>query len=355
MYVSVAIVRAFAEALSHLGVPTERTCAEADLDPALLSDSTEMVSLAEYGRFLEVALRLSEDPAFALHVGERAQTGALHTVGYLLLTCRTMRDAIAQFVRFAALIYEGARWELREHDGRATFAYEHAGLEPHAAALDAEFCLAFIVGVGRHFCGREDAPREVRFRHEAPAYARQHAQVFRCPVSFGQPRHEIVFKRSLLDVPQIHRDEPVAQLLSQRAEVLLSARGTDAMLRQRIVDTVKYQPELASIDSDSLARRLGLGPRTLRRRLAALNVSLLALVEEARCELARDALAKATPIKEIACRLGYSEPSAFQRAFKRWTGMTPGRYRASLLAVAKAAPAPALPVPGATSDGSPRE
>jgi AraC-like DNA-binding protein len=331
MYVSVAIIRAFAEALSQLGVPFERTCAEAELSAARLSDPTEMVSVSEYGRFLEVAVRLSEDRAFALHVGERAQTGALHTVGYLLLNCRTMRDAIAQFVRFAALIYDEARWELREADDRATFSYEHTALDDDIAPLDAEFCIAFIVGVGRHFCGRENAPREVRFRHAAPAHAAVYEQVFRCPVSFDQPRHEIVFKRGLLDVPQIHRDEPVAQLLRQRAEMLLTERGTEALLKQRIVDLVKYQPDLDSLDADSVARRLGLGPRTLRRRLASLNVSLLELVEAARCDLAREALAKATPIKEIADRLGYSEQSAFQRAFKRWTGMTPGQYRAQAL------------------------
>jgi AraC-like DNA-binding protein len=329
MYVSVALIRTFAEALTQRGVDATRACAEADLEPGLLNDPTEMVSATEYGRFLEVAVRLSEDPAFALHVGERAQTAALHTVGYLLLNCRTMRDAIAQFVRFAALIYEDARWELRESDSAAIFAYEHSVLAPEVAALDAEFCLAFIVGVGRHFCGRENRPREVRFRHAAPGHVRRYEQVFGCPVSFGQPRHEIIFKRSLLDVPQIHRDEPVAQLLRQRAENLLTARGTDALLKQRIVDLVKYQPDLDSLDTDSLARRLGMGPRTLRRRLAVLNVSLNTLVEAARCELAREALTKATPIKEIACRLGYSEPSAFQRAFKRWTGMTPGQYRAS--------------------------
>jgi len=107
--------------------------------------------------------------------------------------------------------------------------------------------------------------------------------------------------------------------------VLLTARGTDAMLKQRILDTVKYQPDLASLDTGTVARRLGLGPRTLRHRLAGLNVS---------------------PIKEIASRLGYSEQSAFQRAFKRWTGMTPGQYRASMLPV----PVPVPRLPRATSE-----
>jgi AraC-like DNA-binding protein len=330
MYVTVAILRAFTEGLNQLGVPPHRACEDAELDLARLADPTAMVSVGEYGRFLHAALRLSGDRAFALRVGERAQTGALHTVGHLLLSCRTMRDAIAQFVRYAELIYEQAHWELREIDDGATFAYANPGLEHEVAAIDAEFCLAFIVGVGRHFTGRESAPREVRFAHPPPPHAPEYQRVFGCPVIFAQPRNEISFKRSLLDVPYIHRDEPVAQLLRHRAEMLLSERGSQALLRQRIVDLVKYQPDLDSLDAGALAKHLGFGPRTLRRRLASLKVSLFALVEEARCELAREALAGATPLKEIANRLGYSEQSAFQRAFKRWTGMTPGQYRAAV-------------------------
>jgi AraC-like DNA-binding protein len=76
-----------------------------------------------------------------------------------------------------------------------------------------------------------------------------------------------------------------------------------------------------------VARHVGLGPRTLRRRLASLNLSLFTLIEQARTELACDALRGSSAIKEIADRLGFSEVSAFHRAFKRWTGTTPGQYR----------------------------
>jgi AraC-like DNA-binding protein len=244
-----------------------------------------------------------------------------------LLNCPTMREAIAQFVDHAALIYEDARWHLVERDDRAAFVYDHPALDGRIAAIDAEFCLAFVVGVGRHFSGRDASPRAVCFRHPPPGHTSEIERVFRCQVVFDQPRNEIVFKRAILDKPQLLRDEPVAQLLRQRADALLAERQSDARLKRRIIDLVKYRPDLASVDAETVARQLGVGPRTLRRRLASLEVSLFELVEQARCDVAREALSGVTPIKEIAARLGFSEPSAFYRAFKRWTGTTPGEYR----------------------------
>jgi AraC-like DNA-binding protein len=336
MYVSVAIVRAFTEALVRRGHAPDALCTAAGIDAVRLDDSTAMLHVDDYARALDAAHALSGDPALAVRVGEGAPSGGLHTVGYLLLNCRTMRDAIAQFVELAALIYDGARWQLHEHERQATFSFDHdalAELDAVAAARDAEFCLAYIVGVGRHFAGRDVAPREVRFRHAAPADAAHLAAleaVFRCAVTFAQTRNEIVFKRALLDVPQILTDEPIASLLRARAERLLAEHTSGARLEQRILDLVTYAPDVESIDAATLARRLGMGVRTLRRRLAELDTSLAELIEAARRDAARAALAGIEPIKAIALRLGYSEQSAFHRAFKRWTGMTPGQYRASL-------------------------
>lgn len=335
MYVSIAIVRAFAEALVRRGSSPQALCDGAGFDAARLDDPTAMIHVADYARVIAAAHALAGDPALAARVGEAAPMGALHTVGYVLVSCRTMRDAIAQFVELATLVYEGARWQLHEHERQATFSFDHDDLVAHdagAAALDAEFCLAYVVGVGRRFAGKDVAPREVRFRHAAPAdpsRAAALADVFRCPVVFAQPRNEIVFKRALLDVPQLLRDESVASLLRARAEQLLAEHATGGRLEQRIVDLVTYAPDVESFDAAALARRVGMSVRTLRRRLAELDTSLATLVEHARSDVARAALAGIEPIKVIALRLGYSEQSAFHRAFKRWTGMTPGQYRAS--------------------------
>ncbi len=332
MYVSIAIVRAFVDALVHRGHSPQALCVSANLDDARLDDPTAMIHVVDYARVLVAAHELANDPSLAVRVGEKAPMGALHTVGYLLATCRTMRDAIVHFVEVAALIHDGARWQLHEHERQATFSFEHDAIRAHdpaAAALDAEFILAYVVGVGRRFAGKDVAPLEIRFRHAAPSHAAVLAEVFRCPVVFDQPRNEIVFKRKLLDVPQILRDESVATLLRARAEQLLAEQAGSARFEQRVVDLVTYSPDIESIDAAALARRLGMSMRTLRRRLAELDTSVGTLIENARRDVARAALAGIEPIKAIAERLGYSEQSAFHRAFKRWTGMTPGQYRAS--------------------------
>jgi AraC-like DNA-binding protein len=335
VYVSIAIVRAFTEALVRRGASSDALCVAAGVDVARLDDATAMIHVADYARVLVAARELSGDSTLAVRVGVEAPMGALHTVGYLLVNCRTMRDAIAHFIEVAALVYGDARWQLHEHERQATFSFEHGDLAAHdagAAALDAEFCLGYVVGVGRRFAGKDVAPREVRFRHAAPAdpvHAAALADVFRCAVVFDQPRNEIVFKRALLDVPQLLRDESVALLLRARAEQLLAEQAGGARLGQRITDLVAYAPDVESIDGAALARRLGMSVRTLRRRCAELDTSLATLIENARRDVARSALAGIEPIKAIAVRLGYSEQSAFHRAFKRWTGMTPGQYRAS--------------------------
>ena len=329
MYVSIAIVRAFVDALVHRGHSPQALCVSANLDDTRLDDPTAMIHIVDYSRALLVARDLANDPALAARVGEKAPMGALHTVGYLLATCRTMRDAIVHFVEVAALIHDGARWQLHEHERQATFSFEHDVMrahDPSAAALDAEFILAYVVGVGRRFAGKDVAPLEIRFRHEAPSHAGHAAalaEVFRCPVVFNQPRNEIVFNRKLLDVPQILRDESIATLLRARAEQLLAEQAGSARFEQRVTDLVTYSPDIESIDAAALARRLGMSIRTLRRRLAELDTSVGTLIENARRDVARAALAGIEPIKAIAERLGYSEQSAFHRAFKRWTGKSP--------------------------------
>jgi AraC-like DNA-binding protein/lambda repressor-like predicted transcriptional regulator len=327
MYVSISYVRSVLDEVQRQGISAATLCAHAGVDPSELT-GTERVTVARYDRIVRSACDLSPASALGLRVGAHAPPGALDVVGYILATCSTIREAFGQFTAYSPLVKEGGRWGIIESGASARFTYEHDVIAPDNARFDAESCLALVLKIGRQFIGFDNQPDVVRFRHEAPAYASEYQSVFPCEVLFGQATNEIVFSRSFLDMEQLHRDERLRVLLQGRAAELLERRTSNEAFLEQIRDVLKIEAESGAPHVGRLARRLGVTLRTLERRLHERGLSLARMVEEARREAACTALRVSSgSIERVAYRLGFSEPSAFHRAFKRWTGMTPRRYR----------------------------
>jgi AraC-like DNA-binding protein len=205
-------------------------------------------------------------------------------------------------------------------------------IEPERQRGDSTRCamecaLAMTFRVGQHFSPRNAALIEVHFQHLEPSYSSRYASVFRCPVRFGQPTNALVFPQEYLDLKQFHADDTVRSVLRETAERLLVERAQSLTLVERVRTLLRYEGDLAAIDVERLARHVGLSPRALRRKLGFEGAHLSTLVDEARCRVACHELRRPDrTIKETAALLGFSETSAFNRAFKRWTGRTPGEH-----------------------------
>jgi AraC-like DNA-binding protein len=347
MYLSINIVRGVVDELVHEGYSIDQVCAETGLSPSELADANFRLPLPRSNQVIGAACRMARAPALGLRVGAKTPMGALHVVGHILMSCATMREAIEMFRRYSALVFEGGGFSLVETGDEGRFVYEHPFAGSRYERFAAEVSLTVALRMGVKLSGSDKVPRLVRFRHERPDYATEYERVYGCPVSFGAPANEIVFARRLLDLPQLHRDELLCELLRERADQLLADTQATERLAERIVEGVKLQLALGpsgaaggaersdvmgGADPTQVAQRLGMTLRSLQRRLQASSLSLSRLIDEARREVACASLRRRdTPIKDIAHRLGFSEPSAFHRAFKRWTGTTPLSYRAEQL------------------------
>jgi AraC-like DNA-binding protein len=329
MYLSIHIVRAIADELLQQGVAIDELCARSGLDADELVDGTRRLPIERATAVIGAALALSSTPALGLRVGASAPLKALHVVGHMLSSCADMREAVQVFLHYSSLVFEGGGFRLTEADDEGRFAYEHPFPGSRFERFAAEVSLTVVLRMGLQITGVDKHPREVRFRHGDPGYADEYERVFGCPVRFSQPANELVFARALLDLPQVHRDELLCDLLREGADRLLAQTAATERLADRILEALKLQLELGAADPARLASRFGMTLRSLQRKLKSSRSSLSQLLDDARREIACTQLRiPDVEIKEVAHRLGFSEPSAFYRAFKRWTGMTPARFRA---------------------------
>ncbi len=328
MTISAAIALATIAAARRHGVGLAALLEHSGLGELELDNPTNMVPLDEFHRLVRAALVLTRAPTLGLHVGELAPLGMLHVVGHLLASSRTLRDAHHQFMRFSPLVEPGARYRLIESGEQGCFGYTpaHAPL-PELARFHAETSLAVTYQLCRELLLVRDGAIGVRFATEAPPHAREVERFFGCPVVYGQPENQLVFPRRVLDEPLLHADAGVFDSVRARAEQLLAQGGEEA-LAARVLRLLRWEPRLGGIVEADVAARLHLAARTLRRKLGDAGKPFSSLLDDVRRERASAQLRlPGASVKQVVEDLGFSEPSALHRAFKRWTGTTIGAWR----------------------------
>jgi AraC-like DNA-binding protein len=328
MSVSILLVRGLLEAVDSAGVPRQEFLTAAELDPARLNDGDARITVDEYDRLQLLALEMTGDAALGLHMGERASLAAFDVVGHLLSHAATMREGIQIFLRFHRILSDCADSKLLEDGDTGTIEYEFPRGAARANRIRSEFGMTVLKWMGEHYVGRDKLAREVFFEHPAPEYASEYTRIFGEGVRFGHPFTGVSFHRSLLDREQLHKDPELSQVLESQAERKIGRLARSVGYRERLREYLAAQAFAPRPQMEAVARRFGMSVRSLRRRLTEEGVSYGSLVEEALATVAKSMLDDPSrSIQETAYALGFSDPSAFHRAFKRWTNQTPKQYR----------------------------
>jgi AraC-like DNA-binding protein len=200
-------------------------------------------------------------------------------------------------------------------------------LDMERSAVDLTFM--GVVKWGREHLGERFDLREMRVKHAFWSAERPYLQAFGVPVVFGARRNELVMGAKCLDEVVTTANPELGCILNRQAGFELAHTPTVESFPSRVLDLIKVALlEGVGIDLVSLASTLKMSPRHLQRQLADRSTSFQALLDETRKTLAPGLLAKPSAnVEQVGFQLGYSEPTAFIRAFKKWYGVTPGQAR----------------------------
>ena len=327
MAISILLVRGLLEALERYGIKSAQLFAATAFDACRVEDPDGRVTLEEFDDLHEHALDLTGDPDLGLRLGEQASPSTYSLVAYLFVHARTLRDGIEALGRYHRLLADSPALKLVEAGAEATLLYEVAPGSARCRRLRAEVALAGFYRMIRYFA-RNGRPTMVAFEHPAPARRDEYDRIFEGTARFEQSFSGVVFDRALLSVQSSNCDADLHAALEHQAERRLSRLDRNATYAERVREALTERGAMARTDMGSVARALGLSIRSLRRRLSEEGASYYAILDAALAAQAKQLLAdEARSIQETAYYMGFAEPSAFHRAFKRWTGTTPTAFR----------------------------
>jgi AraC-like DNA-binding protein len=280
-----------------------------------------------YHRLWAIAMERVGDPALPLRVAEQLDATSYDVFGFSIITSANVGDALRRVQRYLPVITDAVRAALTVEGEFARFSFIRDDPRPEQCHAD-EFMLATTVGMLRRHTGLRFCPLEVRYPHAKPADVSSQKLFYGSPLRFGRPCAELYFGAASLDVPLQRADSGMARFFDRYIQALLERmvpeRSLVRTLKQAMIDGLSS----GDCSLETAAKSLGMGARTLRRRLQEEKVSFRAVLDEVRCELARRHLEEhRLTLAEIAFVLGYSDVTPFHRAFRRWTGTTPDDYR----------------------------
>lgn len=296
------------------------------IDVAKLADPETRMPHEVARKLLLANVERTGNQALGLMAGEQVEAIDMGVLHYAARNCPDLRSALLCTARYLHLCDSLLEGVLVEQGDRATWELRMALPKPLPQTND--FQAVFAIRSIGWLHGAELPPLEVRLRHTQPTDARHYARVFRCPVTLGAEHNAIVFPRAWLNDPVAGASPGLLPAFEQQAERLLHELRHSETASARVRRLMLKELGHGHAAMGHLARQLHMSPSTLRRRLEAEGTTHSALLDQTRRDLAVQQVKEARiSIGELALLLGFSNPTAFSRAFRRWTGMSPIEYR----------------------------
>ncbi|MCH2041371.1 MAG: AraC family transcriptional regulator [Saccharospirillaceae bacterium] len=294
----------------------------------MLADPTARLTYQQLLLLTENLIRNYPVNTLGIDLGAAVNINQYGMLGYAILSCADVRSALQLGLKYHSLIDPAFTFEVVEQQQNTAIRLTtHIPLD-HIYRMLCDVFVVNFASLGRFLTGNSALqPTEVHLNHPAPDYIDVYKEYFDCPILFDQPRTELLIDSGYLDLPLIMADQATAAMAeSQCAEILTRMgpkEGIAAKVRRILLSNPGQFPPV-----DVVASHLATSTRTLSRSLQEVGTSYQRILDEVRKEMAIEYLRNsALPIEEIAALVGYSDPSNFRKAFRRWTTHAPSYYR----------------------------
>jgi len=328
--VSIILIRILFKYIAKAGIdPTEISNA-VKMDLSTIENSEERIAASQFQAIWKESVTRTRNQNFGLHFGgemARNYPGG-HVLFNVMMNCPTVVDAMDRFIRYNNLMADAIRPKMEMEDDLVYLSLDTVNKDIQIPRQISEALLCSYAYIFRHLTEDNLNMVEVRFRHPQPEDIREHKRIFGVPILFEQRENELVLDRKFLDLPIFLANPELLETLDQFAKKLLdrlypSNVWSDKVIRR--IGNLLVRGEKTSIEI--IANSLGMSARNLQLKLKEEKTTYQKLLGAVRKEIALSYLReKEATICDIAFLLGFSEQSAFNHAFKRWTGFTPREY-----------------------------
>ena len=319
------LVRMAYQGLLNLDVDADEVLRRCGMDPAQLYKPNLRTHFSAQPLFWEAAAELSGDPCIGLHLGEKMPVYKGQILEYLLLSSTTFGDGLKRVLSYQRLISDAMHGEVTESPTPYLTNYfsQHQYLTPHLAEAMVVSLIRFLQSVSDD----KFKPTRICFTHAAKTNLEEYQRVFQCPVEFNTQQFKLYFDPKILDYRSPYAEPELLSMHVQSAD-----QHMEQLEKRDLILEVRSQVgallESGEITLEKISHELRMSPRQLRHQLTLAGTSLQRIITQHRKSLSRRLLSQTDEsIAEIVYLTGFSEPSTFYRAFKRWEGMTPIEYR----------------------------
>ena len=301
---------------------------EVGIDPAIIADHQARIPAARVFDFFQTIADKISKPDFALQAGKYWHPTQMGALGYAWMTSSTLRSAFERLVRYAHSVLGFVNITIEESDTSLSLVFDF-NKESFAPSFRLDANRSIILAMIQCNAGSDFHPQSVSFSHAEPEDISAFYALFQCSITFNADVDSLTISLEDADKLRACSDKQLAQLNDQ-----LLIEYVAKLDKSNIVERVKLAiiNELGTghISDSTIAESIFMSQRTLQRRLEENNTTFKILLNEVRQDLADSYLNDSNlSLTEISFMLGFSEMSAFSRAFKRWSGQSPSDYRVS--------------------------